>query len=322
METAVMDSEAPAAAESKTTNAGASSSGGGDDFSQTNTQVAGVDESDMVKTDGSYLYYYNETEKSVFILDARDTTGAPKLVKKIHLPENFYNPQLYVTNNRLVIIASGYSQTDYSKMGYYINRNSKTYTIVFDTTDKNNTSLLKLYSSDGDYKESRRIGDTLYVLSNNSFSFPFYNYKSEDDIKIDFEKMLPQKLDISKTSNTKEQNLVLQNKELPYKVAQGNVVNCNNISYSLPDAETLKKVGFNPGYTIISRIDLKDPAQEVLTSVVAGNNNEIHMSEKNLYMTEAIYEPYNYSCPPNARCAMPFFWGGNQNTLIHKLNIE
>lgn len=322
MEMESVSSEAPASDAKASNQTVWGSSGWNDDFSSTNTQVVWVDESDMVKTDGSYLYYFNETEKAVFILDARNTTSAPTLVKKIHLPENFYNPQLYVTDNRLVIIASGYSQTDYSKMWYYINRNSKTYTIVFDTTDKTQTSLLKLYSSDGDYKESRRIGDMLYVLSNNSFNYPFYNIKSIDDIDIDFEMMLPQKLDISRTDTLSEQNLVVEDKELPYSISTGNIIDCNNISYSLPDEETLKNIGFNPGYTIISSINLKDTKQEVTTKVVAGNNNEIHMSSENLYMTEALYEPFDFSCPPNAMCARPFFWGGTQNTLIHKLNID
>jgi uncharacterized secreted protein with C-terminal beta-propeller domain len=46
------------------------------------------------------------------------------------------------------------------------------------------------------------------------------------------------------------------------------------------------------------------------------------MSNDNLYMTEGIWQANNFSCPPNARCAMPFFWGGSQNTLIHKLNVS
>jgi hypothetical protein len=46
------------------------------------------------------------------------------------------------------------------------------------------------------------------------------------------------------------------------------------------------------------------------------------MSTENLYMTEGIWQANNFSCPANARCAMPFFWGGTQNTLIHKLNID
>ncbi len=34
--------------------------GAGSDFSKTNVQVAGVDESDIVKTDGKFHYYYNQ----------------------------------------------------------------------------------------------------------------------------------------------------------------------------------------------------------------------------------------------------------------------
>lgn len=291
------------------------------DFSETNTQVAGVDESDIIKTDGKYIYYFNDTEKAVFIIKA-GVSGPEEVVKKINMPKNFYNSQLYLTDDRLVIIASGYSQTDYSKRGYYINRNSKTYTIVFDIESAENPELLKLYSSDGDYGKSRRIGDYIYVLSRNYFNYPYWNIQNEDDIVIDAEKFLPKKLDISKTETTSEQNLELKGTSLPYNVRIGNVTDCSSISYNFPDAETLKNTSFNPGYNIISIIDINDTKKQVETEVIAGSNSEIFMSTDNLYLTEGIWQQDNFSCPPNARCAMPFFWGGTQNTLIHKMNID
>jgi len=69
---------------------------------------------------------------------------------------------------------------------------------------------LKLYSSDGDYGKSRRIGDYVYVLSRNYFNYPYWNVKNEDDIVIDAEKFLPKQLDISKTDDSSEQNLELK----------------------------------------------------------------------------------------------------------------
>ncbi len=289
-------------------------------YSQTNTQVGGVDESDIIKTDGEYIYYFNEDKKSVFIVKTvGDTT---EVVKKIHLPKTFYNPQLYVTKNRLVIIAGGYSNTDYSKRGYYINRNSKTYTIVFDTTDHSKPELIKLYSSDGDYSKSRRIGDYVYVLSRNYLSYPYWDIKSVDDIQVDVEKMLPKNLNISKTSVKSDQNLEIRGTKLPYSVSAGNITDCNSISYSFPDKETLKNTSFNPGYNIISVINIKDSSKQVTTKVIAGSNSEIYMSLDNLYLTEGIWQADNYRCPEWAMCAMPFFWGGTQNTLIHKLNID
>jgi len=294
---------------------------GGGDFSETNTQIAGVDESDIIKTDGTYIYYFNDTQKAVFIIQV-GTDGPEEIVKKINMPKNFYNPQLYLTDDRLVIIASGYSQTDYSKRGYYINRNSKTYTIVFDIEDATKPELLKLYSSDGDYGKSRRIGDYIYVLSRNYFNYPYWNIQDEDDIVIEAEKFLPKKLDISKTENTSDQNLELKWKSLPYNVSVGNLTNCESISYNFPDEETLKNTSFNPWYNIISVININDTEKRVETEVIAGSNSEIFMSTDNLYLTEGIWQQDNFSCPPNALCAMPFFWGGTQNTLIHKMNID
>jgi len=195
-----------------------------------------------VKTDGNYVYYYNATQKAVYIIEA-DTL---KIIKKIHLPDNIWSPVLYIKNNRLIIVASGYTNTDYVARGYFINRNSKTYTIVFDTSDKSNLKLLKLYASDGDMRESRMIGDTLYVISTNYFSFPFWNYKSEDDIQIDVSKVIPQKVDVSQTDTASEQNLTLDGKKYDYSVKTGAVANCNAIEYSFPDEETLQNTGFNP----------------------------------------------------------------------------
>jgi len=229
---------------------------------------------------------------------------------------------LYVDDNRLVIIATGYSNTDYSSRGFYVNRNTKTYTIIFDTTNKREPELLRLYSSDGDYWKSRKIGDTLYVLSRNYMNFPYWNYKNVDDIEIDAQSILPQSINISRTSNAWDQNLVLSGKQYPYSVDAWSVSDCSDISYNLPDEETLKNTSFNPGYNIISAIDISKSDSPVKTQVIAWSNTEIYMSEDNLYLTEWIWTQDNFSCPPNAMCAMPFFWGGSQNTLLHKLNID
>jgi len=294
--------------------------GVGQDISETNTQVLGVDEADIVKTDGNYHYYYNQTEQAVFIVEAN--AGELELIKKIKLPKGFYWVELYIDADRLTILASSYSQRDYTARGYFIDRNTKTYSIVFDTTDIQNIELIKLYSSDGNYSSSRKIGDYVYVLSTNYFNYPYYDIKSVDDIEIDASKFLPQKLDISKTDDSSLHNLSIKNKILPYKARSWDIVDCQNISYSFPSEETIKNGGFNPGYNIISAIDTRDTSKQVTTKVVAGSNSEIYMSQDNLYMTEWIWSANNYNCPVNAICAMPFFWWGTQNTLVHKLNID
>lgn len=295
--------------------------GGWADFSGTNIQVLGVDEADKVKTDGRYFYYFNETERAVFILVSKwDST---EVIRKIHMPKSFYNVELFVAENRLVIVSAGYSNNNARvKRDSYIDHNSKAYTVVFDTTDIESPELIKLYTSDGSYSKSRRIGDYVYVLSTNYFNYPYWNISNKTDIDLDASELLPQKIDISKTDVAGDQNLTIDGKVLPYSAVSWDVADCDTISYSFPDEETLKNTNFNPGYNIISAINIRNVSEEVSTQVIAGSNNEIYMSTENLYLTEGIYEPYDFRCPADMLCAMPFFWGGTQNTLIHKLNID
>ena len=286
-----------------------------DDFSKTNTQVDWVDESDIIKTDWKYVYYYNSTQKLIFIIDSTEN----KVLKKIALPKNFNSPVLYIWNNKLVILANGYSNTNYSR-NYYINRNSKTYTIVYDITDKSKPVLEKLYVNDWNLTKSRKIWKYVYVISNNNFSIPYHTFKSVDDIEININNIIPKKLELSRVSDENEQNLKIKWKSLPFNIKAGNVAKCSDIEYSLPDEETLKKFSFNPSYNIISIINIENSEEEVKTKVVVGSNSEIYMSLDNLYLTDNIYQTRNYKCA-EGYCIMPYYYGNTNNTLVHKLNI-
>ncbi len=287
------------------------------DFSQTNTQVLWVDESDIVKTDGKYIYYYNETQKAVIIASVWDQ----KVVKKIQVPTQFYTPVLYLADGTLTIVSSGYSQTDYSKWGFWIDRNSKTYVIVYNIKNPTTPVLEKLYMIDGSMTQSRRIGDYVYVLSNNSFQIPYYTFQTEENIDLSAGKILPKKTDLSRTSVPSAQNVTVSWKKVPYNISAWNVSNCDAIEYVLPDEETLKNYDFSPSYTIISAINIKNPSQKVETKVIVGNNAEIYMSLENLYLTSHMYQSYNFTCPVGRWCFAPWYPRG-ANTLVHKLNIS
>lgn len=287
------------------------------DFSKTNTQVEWVDESDIVKTDWKYIYYFNDKDKYVYIVKV----WTLEIIKKIKIPANFYSPVLYIWNNRLSIISGWYSNYDYSKIWYWINRNSKTYTIIFDTTDIYNPKLSKLYISDWDFVNSRLIWDYLYVIANNSFNIPYYNFKAVDDINVSSSNLIPKSIELSKTSDTKKQNLELKWEKLPYNLKAWNVVNCNQIEYVLPDEETLSKYDFDPSYNIISVINTNDFSAEIKNKVIAWNNAEIHMSLDNLYLTSNLYSSFDYRCQVWFRCIMPWFPRGD-NTVVHRISVD
>ncbi len=71
--------------------------------STTNTQEAGVDEGDIVETDGTFVYA--SIGRFVFVTNAL----AGKLVAKIELPVNSNNAELILDGKRLAIVTSVYS---------------------------------------------------------------------------------------------------------------------------------------------------------------------------------------------------------------------
>lgn len=74
-----------------------------DDYSKTNVQVENVDEADIVKTDGKYIYYV--TQGITYIINA-DTL---EIVNQISLKsdkERFSANEIYVNNDRLVVIGN------------------------------------------------------------------------------------------------------------------------------------------------------------------------------------------------------------------------
>ena len=293
------------------------------DYSKTNTQVAWVDEADIIKTDWNYIYYYNSKgnywePKFVYIIDSKDPKNL-KIVKKIKIPKFFNKVQLFLKDDRLVILASWYSNTNYKN--YWINRNRKTYVIVYDIKDRKKPVLKKLYINDGSLSKSRLIWDKLYVISTNYFRIPYYSFKTEDDIKIDIKKIIPKKIDISKTNNKAKQNLKIKGRTYPFNVQAWNIAKCNEIEYVLPDSETMKKYSFNPSYNIISIVDINDTEKEVKTKVIAWNTSEIYMSLNNLYITDRIYLEKKYSCAWDY-CILPYYPSWTTNTLIHKLAIS
>jgi hypothetical protein len=54
------------------------------------------------------------------------------------------------------------------------------------------------------------IGDYLYLISNNNFSIPYYNFREVDDIKVESSSLIPKSIELSRTSDSKKQNLTLK----------------------------------------------------------------------------------------------------------------
>ncbi|MHB1420439.1 MAG: beta-propeller domain-containing protein, partial [Bacillota bacterium] len=75
------------------------------DYSSTNVQVQGVDESDIVKNDGEYIYQVNN--QRVVVAKVNPAIGM-NIVSMLNFTESFMPQELYVDQKYLVVIGSSY----------------------------------------------------------------------------------------------------------------------------------------------------------------------------------------------------------------------
>lgn len=136
---------------------GSTGTADGADSSTTNNQVAGVDEADIVKNDGRYIYSISQGR--LIITDTN--SGSPVKVSETSLGgNNVIN--MYVNGNRLAVISTFYE-------GY--GSEEKTCVAVYSIDSKTDPFMMAKVTQSGSYHNSRMIDGTVYLLSN------YYVYK-------------------------------------------------------------------------------------------------------------------------------------------------
>lgn len=153
-----------------------------EDYSATNIQVAGVDEADIVKNDGKYIYVVSG--EKVVIVDAYPAKNA-KILSEIKL--NGTVQEIFINKDKLVVFGQLYEsyypvpletegKVAESKIGvmppYY---NSEMFLEVYDITDRSDPVLRRNMVLDGNYYDSRMIGNYVYVVVNQ----PYYHLEGE-----------------------------------------------------------------------------------------------------------------------------------------------
>ena len=130
-----------------------SSSSSTRDYSTTNIQVENVDEADITKTDGNYIY--SLSENNVIITDVRNPEDI-KIASKINVYGNAPE-DLLLYNDKLIVI--------YSDNTSFKSSNGNTVVTIFDITDRTNPKSLKTYTLFEPYYTCRCINNNLYVIS-------------------------------------------------------------------------------------------------------------------------------------------------------------
>lgn len=277
-----------------------STSSSSNDFSQTNNQKIGVDEPDIIKTDGGYVYYYNAKTSKIYIikspLDVDTSTinlDDAEIIQDISIPQGLYNINIFLSENRLSIIWTKYIDR-LARSESFIQSSNRTIVAIYDTSSIKNLDLIKFQNIQWYYSDARLIDNNLYVITNEGFNRYYWKENSTIDSTIS-------SVEITDESQSVE------------------TLNCEKISYVLPDQSDDEDSNYNirPQFTIINAIDIKNVNQKSEMTVLLSDAGSIHMSQDSLYIISSLYTPMNRSCPVWAMCIMPrFFW--TTQSLIHK----
>ncbi len=160
--------------------------------SGTNIQVEGVQEADVIKTDGRYIYLVST--ENLLIVQAED--GQARMVSRIPLfseetiGEAAYTGQileLYVAGDRLVLIRQSYEETEPAAGGGMGTAAGDcciryggavlTEALFYDIRDRAHPRLTGNLGQSGGYMSSRMVGNYLYIASS------YYPYGKRDAAK-------------------------------------------------------------------------------------------------------------------------------------------
>ncbi|MGG7618222.1 beta-propeller domain-containing protein [Bacillus coreaensis] len=230
-----------------------SSKASGQEVSSTNVQVQGIDEADIVKTDGEYIYQV--VDGRVNIISAK-SAGKMEHVASIQFQKTFSPSQLFLDKEQLLIIGYSYSyETDTAEKkiatdSLYAPMNEMTMALVYDVKDPTKPTLEREISLEGYLSSARKIGSKVYLIANH---FPQY-WLLEDDDGVD---LRPRYSD----SVNKEEETSVSYDEIQY----------------IPGSK-------EANYTTIAAFDLAEPSQEAKITTYLGSGGQLYMSKENLYL--------------------------------------
>lgn len=247
------------------------------EHSETNVQVAGVDEGDSVKTDGQYIYRIQNGQ--VQIVATRPAT-AMAVEASLTFDSGFYPIELYVHNDLLVVIGSGWHDDGTTedvpvlrakgraKLAIWTpSGESRTMAKVYDISDRANPTLKREIAFSGNYLSSRRIGDNVYLIGRN---FPYYYL-----------------YDFARPTGHKRDQEMTRDDVLPHIIDS---ITDNGAEHTLPIKDLYYFPQFTTAdYVVVASFRLNDLAEAANIKAYLGSGDIVYASKDNLYLSAADY---------------------------------
>lgn len=235
--------------------AAAASEQGISDYSETNVRQEGVDEGDIVKTDGTYLYVLKDNQNEIAIVDTRGNdmkkVQSIKVEDRDGIREFYLNPE----KRRLTLICGGRKQgilgsEAYRKTEFY-QEHPFTEAITYNIEDPENPKEEGRITQSGYYQSSRMANGYLYLFSN--------YYVSIDGI----------------TRDTPETYVPLIKDAV---IAEKDIC--------------LPPVSKSSMYTVVTAADIDNPGEITDSKAILSTGGNLYVSNENIYYYETIWSYY------------------------------
>lgn len=221
------------------------------DFSATNTQVKDVDEADSVKTDGKYIYSFDN--KNIYISKVANGKIEKISSTAVDFDENSMEFEMYLNEKFLVIVcvSNNYSYGCIDGVGI---DSDKTTLLFYDITDKKEPVLSHTLSQDGHQISTRVTDGILYLVT--SYSSDITDEITNEDIT----------------------------EYVPALNCDGdvNVVDINDICIVKNSDDTT--------FVTLSSVDLANPETFMNTKSLVGGGSDIYCSSNYLYIYKDNYQ--------------------------------
>ncbi|MCI8508723.1 MAG: hypothetical protein HFJ06_09210 [Lachnospiraceae bacterium] len=225
------------------------------EYSDTNTQEKNVDEGDIIKTDGTYIYkvisgFDNDTGYTTYRLTITKTENGnlsavtsfdlDDIIKEKDSDDRIQFHEFYLHNNKLIFM--------YSKSNYAADpAKNDSIIVIYDLKDKSKPKKIKTLSQSGWYESSRISNGYLYTISN------FADTSLAD--KKEYEKYIPS--------------------------INGETIACRNIYYP-------KDVVMQTTYVVTS-LNLKNPEDFTDTKALPTTGGSSYVSDSSIYFYATVY---------------------------------
>lgn len=313
--------------------AGGEDSMSGVETTGTNLQEEGVDEADLIKTDGDYAYAIVGEEIKIVRIWPFSQFNAASTIKPQGTPTG-----LYLTDKKLIVLSKeeiygpvsvGCSDPALMRSGCIV-PDYKVTTIeeIYSVADPSNPVLLKRKNYPGNLLDSRRIGPALHmVLTDSGIVYPQLDY----DLGIDYENLpeCPESGDpvatvemVMAVEKIKEKNRELINSltlaDLMPSVGDGKELACTDISRSESAVGSQLLAVYSDSYA--------DQNATPSKIVILSNGGSVYASKDALYVT-ASAAPYGWWVMNNyefrdATVLHRFFLGGEKPSYSGSAEIE